>query len=574
MPTLVGLYAPEELSLETASLWQTLTRGLSSPVASMKQGPLSVAVFPEHEGDVIICPDPKAAAEGLAIGFGGIERYASPERLVPPWLLCRWDKEQRVASIETDRHGFALLYTRSIGNCVAFSTSAVRLGDRLEPCTGFDKSALVDLLAFDQLLGERTIRSEVKAIPQGVMLKIGPLGVSYTRQFRYGDTPIEPILRRNDTIDQLVALFREGISDALAARGEKSAVVPLSGGLDSRLIAAVTAESGTPLNAFTFGRVGVNPPDVLIAQRVCQELAVPWQRVSQEDDWWYTHANLAIAKTDGQLDIMHAHISTMLDAVEPGRLWLDGLAGDLVFGGSFVKKQLLSAFDPDERLELLWKTRARMSNQAWLGLLLPSEREDFVHCARTSLAESLDPAWKEDNRWSDFWALQNRVRRFTVNGAAIVRSVGRPVYPFFAPRFIDRLLAIPPENRIDGALQAAFFWRGFPRMAAIPWQKIGWPVPRGGLIERIRRKITAPPYPPNASFFEPELVFRTSSRLRSFVRERILDPSIGARRFGCFDMPAIERLIDNVEAGRSRGASQLSLLLTLVLSELHWSKAI
>lgn len=572
MPTVVGLYAPEQASSHATSLWQRLTHGLGTPAAAMKQGPFDVAVFPEHDGDVILCPDPKAATAGLAVGFGGSERISSTERLVPPWILCRWDETRRTAFVETDRCGFALLYTRSLGDCIVFSTSAVRLGDRVEPCAGLDPSALAELLAFDHLLGERTMRREVKAIPRGCILEIGPAGMSFRRQHRYGDPPIAPILRRNETIDELVALFREGLTDALATRGEKSAVVPLSGGLDSRLLVAAAVEAGTPVEAFTFARIGVDPPDVLIAERVCQELGVPWKRVVQEDDFWYRHADVAIRQTDGQLNLMHAHVSTMLNAVEPGHLWLDGLAGDVVLGGSFLKKEFVSTQQPLERVELLWRTRSRLSRPAWIGLLLPSAREDLVERARTSLTESIDPAWKDDCRWSDFWILQNRIRRFTTNGAAMVRAVGRPVFPFFAPRFIDRLLAIHPRDRINSALQASFFWRAFPRMAAIPWQKLGWPIPRGGIIERIRRKLSTPPFPPNKTFFDADAVFRASDRLRSFVREMVLDPSLGIGRFGYFDVDAVARLIDDVEAGRSRGATQIALLLTLVLSDRHWSK--
>ncbi|MDI1450702.1 asparagine synthase-related protein [Polyangium sp. 6x1] len=569
MPTLVGVYAPAEAEREGAALFRELTRDLGSAASSLHEGSLHAAVFPQHEGECIVCPDAPGAL-GPAIGFGGDDRKTPAARLVPPWLFCRWDAARRVAVVETDRHGFALVYVRTVGACVVFSTSAARLG-RLAPRSSLDPHALAELLAFDHLLGERTLRREVTAVPQGAALEIGPAGASFSRRFRYTELPLDRGSSPAAAISALIPLWREGLADALATRGDQPLVVPLSGGLDSRLLLATAVEAGARAEAFTFARTGERTPDMGIADEVCRTLGVPWRALGLDDDWLVDHAARASLLTDGQLDILHSYGISLTGSFPEGHLRLDGFAGDVVLGGSFLRREHLTAQSSEARHRLLWASRARLERAPWQELLVPEARGEMLDLARAALAQSLEAEPLDDPRWSDFWILRHRIRRFTVNGPLLWRSVARSVFPFFAPSFIDRLLAVAPEARLDAALQAPFFWQGFPRMAAIPWQRIGWPVPRGGVMEALLRRVRKPPYPPAQAFFDHDAVFRKSARLRTFLRDLLLDPRTGVDRFGCFDRASVARLLAGVEAGSRRGMPQISLLASLVLSERTWS---
>ncbi|TKD09177.1 asparagine synthase-related protein [Polyangium fumosum] len=569
MPTLVGVYTPAGAEREGAALFRELTRDLGSAASSLHEGPLRAALFPQHAGERIVCPGAPGAA-GHAIGFGGDEQKSPAARLVPPWLLCRWDAARGVAVVEVDRHGFALVYVRTVGACVVFSTSAGRLG-QLAPRSSLDRHALAELLAFDHLLGERTLRREVNALPQGAALEIGPAGPSFPRRFRYAELPIDRGTSPAAAVSALIPLWREGLADALATRGDQPLVVPLSGGLDSRLLLATAASAGASASAFTFSGTGERTPDIGIAEEVCRVLGVPWRALGLDDDWLVDHAVRASALTDGQLNLLHAYGISLTGSFPEGMLRLDGFAGDVVLGASFLRREHLTARSPEARHRLLWASRARLERPAWRELLVPEARGEMLDLARASLTKSLEADPLDDPRWSDFWILRHRIRRFTVNGPLLWRGVARSAFPFFAPGFIDRLLAVAPEARLDAALQASFFWEGFPHMAAIPWQRIGWPVPRGGVVETLVRRLRKPPYPPAAAFFDHDAVFRRSARLRGFLRDLLLDPRTGVDRFGCFDRASVARLLAGVEAGSRRGMPQIALLASLVLSERVWA---
>jgi len=582
MPILVGLYA-EPGAPEAHALWSALTAGASrgDPIAQAADGPARVAIYPQHPGEPARCPDPRAPAPtGFPLGFGGDGAGTPPERLVPPWLVCRYDPARRALLLETDRHGFAIVYVRVLenrgahgGRCVAFSTSAAALG-RLAPRSDPDPSAIAELLAFDHLLGARTLRREVTAVPQGAALEIDARDVRFPQRFRYPDLPLDRTARRAPTAAALVPLWREGLATALRARGDAPVLVPLSGGLDSRLIAATALEAGARIEAFTFGREGTETPDVAIAREVARTLGASssWQALPLEDDWLVGHARRAAALTDGQLDIIHAHGVSLTGAFPPGRLRLDGLAGDVVLGGSFLRPDLLAAASPPDRVNLLWRARARLDRRDWIDLLLPEARGDLLRRARASLVDSLAPDPAGDPRWSDFWVLRHRIRRFTLNGPLLWSAVARSTFPFFAPGFLDRLLAVDPRLRQGSALQADLLWRAWPHMAALPWQRTGRPVPRGRLREALARRLTPPAYPPSGTFFDPNAAFRASPALRAFLRDLLLDPTSGLARFGCFDRAAVARLLGSTEAGSRRGMPQIGVLATLVLAEELWTR--
>lgn len=580
MAILAGLYAPDGDTPESLELWAALTRGFGEPGASASEGPLRAAVFPQHAGDLALAPGETAVLrEGFPIGFGGDHAGTRPDDLAPPWAICRYDAARRTAVVEADRHGFALVYTRTIGPLVAFCSSAAALG-RLPPALELDRSAIAELLAFDHLLGDRTWRRGVTALPQGAALEIGPSGVSLRQRFRYVDVPLERGGRLREVARSLLPLWRGSVEAALHRRGADPVVlVPLSGGLDSRLLAATAVEAGASVDAFTFAREGADAADMAIAREVARALGVPWRSLSLEPDWLAAHARRAAALTDGHLDVVHSYGVSLLDAFPSGRLRLDGLAGDVVLGGSFLKPELLRANTPEGRRDALWRARSRLQHPAWLEVLLPEARGEMLRLARRALADSLEPdpgspaGSEEDPRWSDFWVLKHRIRRFTVNGPLLWQAVSRSAFAFFAPRWIDRLLAVPPQMRMDSALQASFLWQGFPRMAAIPWQKTGRPVLAGGLWDALSRRFRPPAFRPGAPFFDFDASLRASARLRAFMRDVLLDPRTGIARFGCFDPVAVGRLVRDGEAGERRVMPQLGLLLSLVLGEEVWSPA-
>lgn len=581
MAHIAGLYTGSDGDPTADALWAALTRRLGAPGASASAGRLRAAVFPQHAGERCVPPGGAAKPGGVALGFGGDSTGRPPEALTPPWLLCRYDAARRTAIVTTDRHGFALVYVRRIGDCTMFSTSAAALG-RLPPAPAADPTAIADMLAFDHLLGERTYRIGVSAVPAGFDLEVGPAGIVFRRRFRYTDIPLSRSEDRASAASALLLPWREAVASTLRGRVEQGPLlVPLDGGLETRLLTASATEAGAAVETFTFGSDGVSgaprryAEDVAIAREVTGALGVPWRDLPLEHDWAEVHARRAAELTDGHLDLLHAFGVSLTDAFPPGRLRLDGLAGDVVLGGSSLKPQLLAAASRSQCVDALWRARGRLDAPGWQRLLARSARGEMHARARGSLRASLEQELGGgrglDPRWSDFWVLRNRVRRFTLNGPLLWQACARSTFTFFEPRFLERVLAVPPAARAGAAVQAHFLAGGWPDMAAIPWQKTGRPVARPGPLDGVLQRLRRPVYPPGASSHDFDAELRASPPLRSFLRDTLFDPSSGVGRFGCFDRAAVERLFQDTERGRRGGMAQLGLLASLVLAEQLWS---
>lgn len=82
--------------------------------------------------------------------------------------------------------------------------------------------------------------------------------------------------------DRLAALFEEAGKRLVAALQGRTAVLPLSGGYDSRLIAVLLRKQNYPkVICYTYGTP--SSPDVRISQKVAQQLGFPWHFIP------YTH---------------------------------------------------------------------------------------------------------------------------------------------------------------------------------------------------------------------------------------------------------------------------------------------
>jgi len=84
-----------------------------------------------------------------------------------------------------------------------------------------------------------------------------------------------------ELLEEMHTLVKNAISQTLNTQSKW--IVPLSGGLDSRLIAAVGAEMGVEIDTYTWG-----PPDTMdgtCARQIAHALHLPWQRIDLGDDY-------------------------------------------------------------------------------------------------------------------------------------------------------------------------------------------------------------------------------------------------------------------------------------------------
>jgi hypothetical protein len=119
-------------------------------------------------------------------------------------------------------------------------------------------------------------------------------------------------------------LSRSAISEALPT--SPTWILPLSAGLDSRLIAAVCADGRVDVRAYTWG----NPEsvDVVFASQIASALGLPWQYVDVGTDYLCRYTQRWASMFSTALHFHGMYQMAFLDAVPASGPALTGFVGD------------------------------------------------------------------------------------------------------------------------------------------------------------------------------------------------------------------------------------------------------
>jgi hypothetical protein len=148
-----------------------------------------------------------------------------------------------------------------------------------------------------------------------------------------------------ELLEEMHELVKKAISQTL--KTQPKWIVPLSGGLDSRLIAAVGAEMGVDMHTYTWGL-----PDTMdgaCAPQIARALHLPWLRIDLGDDYLLRYLPLWIDLFGSS---MHFHGMYRIPFLEAVRNMLpmpiaSGFIGEELSGHSV--RYLAENFQPRER---------------------------------------------------------------------------------------------------------------------------------------------------------------------------------------------------------------------------------
>jgi asparagine synthase (glutamine-hydrolysing) len=143
----------------------------------------------------------------------------------------------------------------------------------------FDRMALAQYLLLGFPLGNRSWFAGIKSLEPGSLVRIAPVDSSL-QVTRLHEFNLEGEAHRNrsstENARNLASRFREAC--LLRATGDGTRVVSLSGGLDSRAVAASLRREEIPFTNATFlNSQQTNAADVRVASRVAEALGVEWQ---------------------------------------------------------------------------------------------------------------------------------------------------------------------------------------------------------------------------------------------------------------------------------------------------------
>jgi asparagine synthase (glutamine-hydrolysing) len=143
---------------------------------------------------------------------------------------------------------------------------------------GMNAVGAAQFLVFGHCLGEQTLWDKIRVLPSATLLRIGRNASSHLTQLHRFDFSAKATAAGDlrEQASHLALLFRQSCT----ARGQLPGphVVALSGGLDSRAVAAGLAGAEDAFDAVTMARPGwYSTEEIRIAQDVARRLGRPWR---------------------------------------------------------------------------------------------------------------------------------------------------------------------------------------------------------------------------------------------------------------------------------------------------------
>jgi len=232
-------------------------------------------------------------------------------------------------------------------------------------------------------------------------------------------------------------------------------LLPLSGGLDSRLIAsALSNENRKKTVALTFDFLE-NGKEITRARKVANYYGIKHVFSKVKEEHILGNINSVIWKTEGQ---GYNYLGIILELWKKidGDIILDGYAGDAQLGGEFLGWKDKSKENIYERtIKLLEEKKYAFPRKLFFRLFNKSEQKKLENILLDGIKDLYNSFWFSSDKYliMESFLYFSRVRRNTIGGARLSEHYGVNVKPFYDIEVMSRVLQIPNKYRKNRKLE-------------------------------------------------------------------------------------------------------------------------
>lgn len=267
------------------------------------------------------------------------------------FAFALWQPDSGKLWLGGDRFGMRPLYYLHRANSVKFASEIKALSyndDNLSP----NYAAMEEMFVFGFLLGDKTPFQDIQRVPPATVLEFHRDGLRKHRYWWFDRIEIDPKLGVDAYIEENNRLFKKAI--ARTSEGLDEVICFLSGGYDSRRIALELARCGKKIRTYTTAyvrpgekyevesEISKKVSAEIGAKHSASELAVP----GREPDNIHNMYTLLDFESDE-----HQFIMPLLSEIPTdGGVNFDGLGGDILINGLFLKEDILSVIHDNKKV--------------------------------------------------------------------------------------------------------------------------------------------------------------------------------------------------------------------------------
>jgi asparagine synthase (glutamine-hydrolysing) len=514
------------------------------------------------------------------------------DNLEGSFVLLIYDIKNGRIVIANDRHGLRHLYfTKNDGRYVFSSEVKAILKDETFK-KEIDHEAVADFFAFGRILGHKTLFKEIKEVPPGSMMVWfqGKLSQRKYWNFKFEENT-NATFGHNFYVDNLVNLFRKAARKR--TRGKCRLGIFLSGGLDSRTVAAAVKNETQKLSSFTYGIKGGD--EASIAKKVANAIGAEHHFVELRRDFLAEYAEKAIYYTDGMMLCAHTWWMNLLPKVrEDVDVIFHGTSLDILLGTYLSRVAGSSSIESVSRI-FLEREVSKANSEVFLSLLFSEQNylisskmaplfysENYYQRAKDLPFRSFKQSFERNGgidpaSCTDYFFLESLASLHL--SLVMVRNYVEDRFLGFDKDFFNFALTIPTKLRFGYKLYYQFLTRLAPDVARLPYQRTGvppqWPmvahrigfIIKGGyrllaikLGEKTKGLIALPR---NIGYPDLDQLIRADARTRRFFEDILLDQRTLSR--GYFNNDFVIKMVNEHMTNRKNWGTQLCALLTFEL---------
>lgn len=306
-------------------------------------------------------------------------------------------------------------------------------------------------------IGAATLYRPIRALMDGefAICRPGDVAPAPTRYYAYRPWRAEPVARDAAArgLRETILGLLETVRDSL---GGRPVVVPLSGGLDSRLMVAGLAHLGhRDVTCVSYGQPGNHEAET--ARRVAERLGLRWifaprtladmrAYFAGEDHRDYQRFADTFQSVPTEQDA--ATFSGLARALPDGAVVINGQSGDYITGGHVARSLVATLGDaPDERL---WAAMVDKHFSLWPDLKTPERLAAIAAQLRADLVARGAPVDAGAPAWALYEASEygNRQVKHVIQGQRVYDRLGFDWrMPLWDDAFVDFWERMPLEHK-------------------------------------------------------------------------------------------------------------------------------